>query len=135
MIASHSCDGYRPAVVARCLVRILTMLALLLAPLSMMGSHAAMAMTGAEAMASMHTEVVEPPSHCADIVGQAQHDEQSSPLSDCKSDCAVMCSAIPALGSLMAERPLMPAMIQPIALPSRVRGLHPESDDPPPRIA
>ena len=119
--------------VLRRVVRILTMLALLLAPVSMMSGHAAMAMPAAAEEASHDEQAASPSAHCAEMAGESQ-DDYSGP-GDCLTDCAVACSAIPPLGSAMADRPMAPAIAQPLPLVGRGRGLHPESADPPPRIA
>jgi putative hemolysin len=121
---------------ARHLVRVLTMLALLFAPLSMIGEHAAMAMpAAAEASSSHHVVASDQSAHCAEMGGKSQNNDGGSPPTDCLVDCAVACSAIPALGSAMVDQLMMPAMAQPLPLVGRVRGLHPESADPPPRTA
>ncbi len=134
MIATRAGEAYLRAMVARRLVRILTMLALLLAPLSMIGGHAAMAMPVAASAASHHEQASDQSAHCADMGGETQDDDGTSP-DDCLTDCAVACSAIPVLGSAMTDLAMAPAMAQPLPLVGRVRGLHPESADPPPRIA
>jgi putative hemolysin len=134
MIASASTEAYLRLMVARRLVRILTMLALLLAPLSMVGGHAAMALPVAAASAVHHDQASDQSAHCAEMGGETQEDDDTSP-DDCLTDCAVACSAIPALGSAMADQPMAPAMARPLPLVGRVRGRHPESADPPPRIA
>jgi hypothetical protein len=114
----------------------MTMLALLLAPLSMVGGHAAMAMpTEASASSSHHEGVGDQSEHCAEMSGQTEDEGRSSPVRDCLVNCAVACSALPSLGSVMADQAMAPAMAQLLPLESRVRGLHPESADPPPRIA
>ena len=111
------------------------MLALLLAPLSMMSGHAAMAMPAVADAASHHEQAASPSAHCAEMAGESQDDDGGSKSGDCLTDCAVACSAIPALGSIMADQPMAPAMARPLPLVGRVRGLHPESADPPPRVA
>ena len=136
MIATRTYEPYLRAMVMRRLVRILTMLALLLAPLSMIGGHAAMAMPAEASASSSHLEGAgEPSEHCAEMSGQTEDEGRSSPVGDCLVDCAVACSALPSLGSAMADQAMAPAMAQQLPLESRVRGLHPESDDPPPRNA
>jgi hypothetical protein len=121
--------------VARRLVRILTMLALLLAPLSMLGGHAAMAMPTVSASASHQQQPADQSGHCAEMGGETQDDDNGAPAGDCLTDCAVACSALPPLGAAMANQALVPAVDQPLPLAGRIAGLHPESDDPPPRIA
>ena len=134
MIVSHGSKAYLQPMVARRLVQILTMLALLFAPLSMVGGHAAMAMPSAEMSAAHHEQAAKQSAHCAETSGENQ-DDMGGPPGDCLTDCAVACSAIPALNSVMADQPMAPTMAQPLPLVGRVRGLHPESADPPPRIA
>ena len=111
------------------------MLALLIAPLSMIGGHAAIAMPAAPASAFHDEQAGEQSAHCAEMAGETEdYDDGTSP-GDCLTDCAVACPAIPPLGTTMADQPTAPAIAQPLALVGRVRGLHPESADPPPRIA
>ena len=133
MIETRPPAAYLPLMVARSLVRILTLLALLVAPLGMVGEHAAMAMPSASAV-SNHGQTSEPSAHCAEMGSQTQDGDETSPSGDCL-DCAVTCSALPAIGNLVSEPALGPAMARSLALVARVRGLHPESDDPPPRTA
>lgn len=110
------------------------MLALLFAPLGMIGGHAAMAMPAA-AQASHHAQAVDQPPHCAEMGGMAQ-DEDGTPDGDRSPiDCTMSCSALPALAGAVADQPPAPAMARSPALHGLVRGLHPESDDPPPRTA
>jgi hypothetical protein len=111
------------------------MLALLLAPLSMVSEHAAMAMPAMATTAPHHQQADNQPAHCADMAGETQDKEQGSPARDCLIDCAVACSAIPPLNNVVALQALPPAMAQPLPLLSSIAGLHPESDDPPPRLA
>ena len=130
VIATRSRTAYLPRMVARRLVRFLTMLALLLAPLGMVGQHAAMAIPGTAQAAEHYAENAD---HCAGMSSESE--DEGSPNTGCLVDCAVACSAIPALGSEIADQPIALALAQRLALISRVTGLHPESDPPPPRIA
>ena len=134
MIASRSRRAYLPLMVARRLVRILTMLALLLAPLSMMGGHAAMAMPAGTSAAPHHMQTADASGHCAGMAGKPVKDQRSQDGS-CVSDCTVACSAIPVFGSLMPDQVMAPAMRRVPALLHRSSGLRPESDDPPPRFS
>jgi hypothetical protein len=121
--------------VPRRLFRLLTMLALLLAPLGMRSGNAAMAIPVAPDAASHHDQAASPSAHCAEMAGESRDDDRGSTSGDCLTDCAIACSAIAPLGNALADRPMAPAMAQPLLLVGRVRGLHPESADPPPRIA
>jgi hypothetical protein len=106
------------------LVRLLTLLALLLAPLGMLSSHAAMA-TPAPSKSSAG-------GHCAEM-GGARHDAPEEPAPANTIDCTMVCSCIPPLGARLGEPPLRSE-----APRSRVRstfdmGLHPEAEPRPPR--
>jgi hypothetical protein len=111
------------------------MLALLLAPLGMKSGNAAMAMPVAAGAAMHHEQAASPSAHCAEMAGESRDDDGGSDPADCLTDCALACSAVPPLGSAIADRPMAPAIAQPLLLIGRVRGLHPESADPPPRTA
>lgn len=115
------------------LVRFLTILAMLFAPLGMVGEHAAMAMPAAADAPAHHAESAAPAAHCADMTAQAG--DESDLGKDCMTDCAIACSAVPAfVGGIALHEPLA-AMIEPQPLARGLRGLHPESDPPPPRNA
>ena len=131
MIASPAPGSYLRPMLVRSLVAVLTMLALLFAPLSMVSGYAAAAMPG---QATSHVMVEDGPGHCAGTGSESPKDESGALPGDCLNECALTCSAIPALGDSIVERPRPLALIQPLPLASRVRGLHPESDLPPPRI-
>jgi hypothetical protein len=135
MIASRSRQPYAPAMAPRRLFRLLAMLALLLAPLGMRSGDSAMAMPVAADAAMDLEQASSPSAHCAEMASESRDDDGGSSSGDCLTDCAVACSAIPALGSALAERPMAPAIAQPLLRAGRVRGLHPESADPPPRTA
>lgn len=119
--------------VAKRLVRILTMLALLIAPLGMMGGYATMAQAAAVTSGSHHEQAAKMPVHCAEMGGETHDQDGSSPQGDCLSDCAVSCAAISAPGSVMTDQTLLPAMAQARAFADPLHGLSPESADPPPR--
>jgi putative hemolysin len=132
MIATRSGEVYLRGIMAARLIRLLTMFALLLAPLTMVGEHAAMAMPAAQDASAHHAAPADQAGHCAKMGGQSE--DETTPDSDCLIACAIACSAIPAVGSHMADRPLPVALAQPLSLVGRISGLHPESDPPPPRI-
>jgi hypothetical protein len=135
VIATPSPRDYLRTMLARRLIRILTMLALLLAPLSMVGEHAAMAMPAMANTASHHEQAADSSAHCAEMASDTQDEDQGSRSGDCLTDCAVACSAIPPLGNTMVDHQVVPAIAQPLPLVRRIAGLHPESADPPPRNA
>lgn len=109
------------------LFRFLTILALLFAPLAMMGGHAAMAAPVAAGM-DMGDMQADSSDHCAGMEGK----DDGQPAS---IDCMIACSAIPSLGSELGVQPAMDGMAQAIALHDHLRGLHPASDPPPPRFS
>jgi hypothetical protein len=111
------------------LVRILTILAMLVAPLGMMGGHAAMAMPVSAQPAMDHMAAMSPGGSCADM--DKQPEDQSGP----GIDCMIACSAVPSAEGGIAGHPLAAADVQPPPPSEAASGLHPESDPPPPRFA
>jgi hypothetical protein len=99
------------------LLQCLTCLALLLAPLSMIGAAPAMARS------------VPAAGHCADMERPSKT-PPSAPI-----DCMIACAGLPAQGCTIAVRPAVPAIAEPQPLASRLHGLHPEAATPPPRRA
>ena len=107
------------------LVRLLTLLALLLAPAGMLGSHIAMAAPQAAGAAGG--------GHCAEE--GMSHEAPGGEKPKQSIDCFIACSCVPALGAQLAERTLvaeLPASGAPNAMGS---GLNPQADPPPPRIS
>ena len=110
--------------------RVLTILAVLLAPLGMMGGHAAMAMPAPAATSVMdHGQAGSPAGHCADM--DQDQTGQTSP----SIDCMIACSAVPAAEFVVASQPAAHGVMQIGALAGLLPGLHPESDPPPPRLS
>ena len=110
--------------------RVLTILAVLLAPLSMMGGHAAMAMPGPSASSVMdHGQAGSPAGHCADM------DEDQTGQKSPSIDCMIACSAVPAAEFVVASHPAVHSVMPVGRLASLHPGLHPESDPPPPRLS
>ena len=104
----------------RFLLSILALLAVLLAPAGMLGSHAAMAMAPA-ASASGHHD-------------QQQH-EQGGDRDQSMIDCAIACTALPSHQPLVADTELL-AGPAPDAPPSLILyGIQPEAATPPPRFS
>ena len=132
-LASFRNAVYLRGMTAARLIRLLTILVLLLAPLSMVDKRAAMAMPSAPDAAMHHVGNADEPAHCAEMAGTSQ--DETAPDRDCLIDCAISCSAIPAAGSASVDQPLATSMAQPLPLVGLVSGLHPESDPPPPRFA
>ena len=106
------------------LVRLLTLLALLLAPLGMLSGHAAMAAPApAKASAS---------GHCADMAG-AQHEAPDNPAPAKSIDCMMVCSCIPPLAARLGEPPMRSEAPRASVLATLGLGLHPEAEPRPPR--
>ncbi|HYG48520.1 MAG TPA: hypothetical protein VD846_11340 [Allosphingosinicella sp.] len=101
------------------LLRFLTLLALLLAPLGMIG--------GGPAMAHARPDATSP---CAERNKPAEA-PPSAPL-----DCMVACAGcLPEQGGALAARALPAAAAAPVLLAFRLHGLHPEAATPPPRVS
>lgn len=114
-------------------LRFLLVLSLLFAPISMMGSHAAMAMPASPAPTAHHQPDMAMAGHCADMDRQHQQDQESSPSPGI--DCMIACSTILAAAGDMAERlPLAGPPYLPLP-PADHPGRTPEADPPPPRFS
>jgi hypothetical protein len=103
------------------LIQFMAFLALLLAPASMLGSHAAMAMPHDAAAITMD--------HCADKQAPSEQDRQSM------IDCAIACAAMPAAEPLLvADETVVPPAL--LTGPAPVfDGSAPEIVTPPPRLS
>ena len=108
------------------LIRLLTLLALILAPAGMMRDHVAAAapvpadQTGHHAVAGQ----------CADMGDGGE--ERSGPTA---VDCTIACSALPAAAGALPERIAAAPALHAPAPAAAPPGLHPEADPPPPRAA
>jgi hypothetical protein len=110
--------------------RVLTILAVLLAPLSMMGGHAAMAMPSPTTSSVMdHGQGGSPAGHCADM-DQDQKGQTSPSIA-----CMIACSIIPTADFMMGSHPAQQNGVQIASLRSLLPGLHPGFDPPPPRLS
>lgn len=102
------------------LVFLLAALAVLLAPLTMIGGGAAMAMShGMAAEAGMD--------HCAGM------DEPSKDQPRGDIECMMACAAIAPLASRFEARLMAPAPLPRVLAATEARGLDPEAETPPPR--
>ena len=99
----------------------LALLALLLAPAGMLGSHAAMAMPPEAAMSAM--------SHCDDRQAPTDHDRKAM------LDCAIACTAMPAAEPMLASEPALPAPLPALTRVRLVDGIPAEAATPPPRFS
>lgn len=101
------------------LFRWLILLALLVAPLGMIG--------GAAAAAHVQTMAA---GHCAETDKSAQ----APPAAP--ADCMIACAGcLPAQTGTLSARPGMRAAVRPAPAPYQLRGLHPEAATPPPRFS
>ena len=99
-------------------LKLLALLAVLAMPL---------AMTAAPAAAHHRQAAAMPMEHCPEPV--APHDTKSG-----FAECTMACSAaLPAVGSPVPMRPLIVCAPVESSLSNRLRGLHPDTETPPPR--
>ena len=133
MIATFPPKAYLVSMLATRLMLILAILALLIAPLNMLGGSAMAAPT---VSAPSQEQSMDHASHCGEL--PSENDGQAgggSSQKDCLSDCAMACSAIAAPYIRIAETEVS-AAVRETSLPvDTLRGLNPESADPPPRTA
>jgi hypothetical protein len=109
-------------------VRWLTLIALLLAPLAMIGGAPAMAHD--RMAAAGHNEDI----HHEDI----HHEDMGSPAEAPPAapvDCMLACAGLPAQGAAVALHREVPAIREPLALSAHLSGFQPEAATPPPRIS
>jgi hypothetical protein len=102
----------------RCFLSLLALLAVLIAPAGMLGSHAAMAMP-AQPSAS---------GHCSE---QKQHDDDQQ--RQAMIDCAIACTALPSHQPTPAEIGIEPAVGHIASLTMFLDGTAPDAATPPPR--
>ena len=104
------------------LFSLMILLALLLAPVSMLGSHAAMAMPHGSAVTAMNP---------CDMPDTAPERDQNQAM----IDCAIACSAIPAAEALPGPKPGLAPFLFKAAPLLFMHGTRPEADTPPPRFS
>jgi hypothetical protein len=102
----------------RCFLSLLALLAVLIAPAGMLGSHAAMAMP-AQPSAS---------GHCSE---QKQHDDGQQ--RQAMIDCAIACTALPSLQPAPAEIGVALAVAHLASHTTFLDGTAPKAATPPPR--
>lgn len=114
---------------AKRLLRLLTLLAVLLSPAALLGEHAAMAMPAAPMAAEAgHHAGAAAPAHCPDSAPAPER--QSRP----DIDCMMACSAIAAPAVELADHEAIVGLDPPAPLSAGLSGRQPESDPPPPRF-
>lgn len=114
-------------------MRILTILAVLLAPLGIIAPTSAQAAVTHAASATTHPAEAMP--GMENCVGMPKGDDTSKGQPAQQHDCMMACAAIPSFGSELPARPMAPSAIEPIRLTSTGHGLAPEAATPPPRSA
>lgn len=109
------------------LVRLLTLLAVLFAPASMLGSDMAMA-------APQSSQAAAAGSHCAEPQGM-DHEAPGGEAPGKSIDCLIACSCVPAFGAQLGARAFFVEAPATWALATLESGLNPQADLPPPRFS
>ena len=114
------------------ILSLLLLVGLVLAPLGMIQAPA-MAMAGHAMTAPGHdSEAAVAPCHSKRQKGDDQSSDSRQMPGNC---CALMCTAIAAVGGQLAEHLPPRQILQPLPPASRPHGLDPEADPPPPRFS
>ena len=109
------------------LFQLLLAFAMLLAPLTMVGGGAAMAMPhGAAPEMAMD--------HCAGMDAPSK-DQPSKDQPAADVDCLMTCAAVPPLVARLEAQLIAPAPLPPFVPAAAPRGLDPEAETPPPRFS
>lgn len=117
------------------LLRFLLLLAVLLAPISMMSSHAVMAMPAAGAAPMAGHDVAPADGHCADMAPATQGEPADDATPAAENHCTIACSCIPpAAGQVAAQAPIVVEAAR-SAPPLLMTGLTPQAEPRPPKIA
>jgi hypothetical protein len=103
-------------------MRLLTLLAVLLAPIGMVDWVAAQALPAMEHCAGMQQ-----------VNGESGGKSEGQPAQ--RHDCMMACAAIPSLGLNVVAEPRAAIAATPVPPPIFVHGLSPEAATPPPRSA
>ena len=109
----------------RALLGIFALLAMLIAPIGMVGGHSVMAAPRTPSAVA---------GHCADMAGF--HEQAPADKTPGKSiDCMIACACMPSSGVQLGDPPLPVAAPEPAMIVSLVDGLNPAADPPPPRLS
>jgi hypothetical protein len=109
------------------LLRLIILVALMVAPIGMLGRHAAMA-------APQNGSIEATAGHCADMAGD--HQGQSGDKAPGKNiDCMMACACTPPMGSPFVAASLVAGLSQPLPPAALVSGHDPQADPPPPRLS
>lgn len=110
----------------RALLRLFVVLTMLVAPIGMVGGHAAMAAPAAPQASAG--------GHCGDMAGsQEQAPPDKAPGKSI--DCMIACACVPSPGVQLADPPLAVAGPEPAMIVSLIGGINPAADPPPPRLS
>lgn len=116
------------------ILRLLTLFALLIAPLGMLGRHAAMAAPHSAAMPTSPEADAAAMGHCADMPAPAaKAPAHKAPASNI--DCMLACSCMPASVPEIGAGPRPSAAPIYAFVPDGEKGLAPEAEPPPPRLS
>jgi hypothetical protein len=126
-VAPPARRSYLRAVSFRRILSLFLLIALVIAPASMLGGAPAMAADHHAAMGIAVTGAAPSAHPCAD-----KHAPAKKSFDGC---CVMTCVAIPAVGGMLPIHIMAPALIQPSPLAADPHGLNPEADPPPPRFS
>jgi hypothetical protein len=115
---------------ARPFLQLVLLIALLLAPVCMLGGGAAMA-TPAVGMSSQTHAMTADAGHCAEL-GERRHDKQDR---SADLDCRTTCSGVLTQGPVLRVSLVIASMPQNMALAAAEPGLNPAAEPPPPRLS
>lgn len=114
----------------RLLLQLVLLIALLVAPISMLGGGTAVAMPGVGMSGQQHAMTAEL-GHCADLVEQGEDDQDRSADLDCRTTCSGVLAQTPVLRGSFA----VASVPQNVAIAAAEPGLNPAADPPPPRLS
>lgn len=117
------------------IMRLLVLLALLLAPVSMAGTHAAMAMPAGHGAAMADHDMAPTAGHCADMAPTSEEAPADDTAPARNIDCALACSCMPPAVGGVAQRVPFTAGVHRPESPLLLTGLSLEAEPRPPKRA
>ena len=118
------------------LLQLVLLLAVMLAPLSMMSAHAAMAMAAPTAAATADHDMAEAPGgHCAEAARASGQAPDGGDAPTKSADCAIACSCVPPAAGQVAEQADFTARPHPPGRFPLPAGLSPEAEPRPPQLS
>jgi hypothetical protein len=112
------------------LIQLVLLIALLFAPMCMMGSGAAWAIPEVAGSGEQHARAATP-GHCAEIGEQPEGEQDESADLDCRTTCSGVLAQMPVLRGTF---PIV-SMPQNVAIAAAQPGLNPAAELPPPRLS